>query len=534
AGCAAEPTCEGEWCGTMVIVAPAEADVLLPPVTTQDVGIDISDQIFWRLADVGADLRTVGADGFVPQLAEAWQFDDSLTLRFTLHPAARWHDGRPVTAGDVAFTFEVYRDTLVGSPTAPRLRRIASVTAHDEHTVVFRFTEPYAEQFFDATYHMRILPRHLLDTIPRDALASHPLARAPMGNGPFRFVRWTPGESIEIEGDSTFFRGRPGLRRVLWRFVSDPSAAATQLLAGEADAMEFVGGRETVERIASAEHLRVVEYPSSVYAYLQFNLRTPGDRDRPHPLFADPRMRRAVSMAVNAETLIQAIFGDRARVPAGPVHGALWVWTDNLVPLPYDTARARRLLTELGWRDRDGDGTIDRDGDPLAFGLLVPTSSAARRQAAQIIQDQLRRIGIDVEITELEFNAQMARAQRGEFDVFFGAYGGDISPATIGEVWSRDAFDNANYGYYHNPAVDRLLREAERARDTETAQARWREVLTTLIEDAPAVWIYTPEMTSALHRRLADVTLRPDRWLAELWRWRVPSEDYIDRDRIAR
>lgn len=534
AACGVEPTCEGEWCGTMVIVAAAEADVLLPPISGQDVGIEIGDQLFWKLADLGPDLRTAGADGFVPRLAEAWEFEDSLTLRFTLHPEARWHDGAPVTAADVAFTFDVYRDTLVASVGAPRLRYVASVTARDERTVVFRFTETYAEQFFDATYHMRILPRHLLDTIPRSELTSHPFGRAPIGNGPFRFVRWTPGESIEIAGDSTFFRGRPGLRRVIWRFVGDPSVAVTQLLAGEADAMAFVAGRENIERITAAEHLRIAEYPSSVYAYLQFNLREPGAPDRPHPLFANRSVRRAISMAVDAEAMVRAVFGDRASVPPGPVYGALWIWDDELPRLSFDSARARRMLAEAGWRDSDGDGTLDRGGAPLAFDILVPTSSAPRVQSAQIIQDQLRRVGIDMRITELEFNAFGARGRAGEFDVFFGAYGGDPSPGTIGEVWSSDAIGTgSNYGRYRNTVVDRLIHEAGRAPDAETAGARWREIVTTLVEDAPAVWAYTPRMTSGLHRRLENVTLRPDRWLAELWQWRVPPERYIDRDRMA-
>lgn len=532
--CGAEPTCEGEWCGTLVIVAAAEADVLLPPITGQDVGISIGDQLFWRLAELGPNLLTVGTDEFVPQLAETWEFEDSLTLRFTLHPEARWHDGAPVTAADVAFTFDVYRDTLLGTVAAPRLRYIASVTARDERTVVFTFTRAYAEQFFDAAYHMRILPRHLLDTVPRDELASHPFGRAPIGNGPFRFVRWTPGESIELAGDSSFFRGRPGLRRVIWRFVNDPSVAVTQLLAGEADAMQFVAGRENIERIVAADHLRIEGYPSSVYAYLQFNLRRPGARDRPHPVFADRAVRRAISMALDPDAMVRAIFGDRARVPPGPLHRALWIWDDDLPRLPTDTAQARRLLAEAGWRDSDGDGSLDRNGVPLAFDLLVPTSSAARVQGAQIFQDQLRRIGIDLRITELEFNAFRERGQRGEFDVFFGAYGGDPSPGTIGEVWSSDAIGSGeNLGRYRNARVDRLIQEAVQARDVETARALWREVVTTLVEDAPAVWAYTPTMTSAVHRRLENVTLRADRWLAELWRWRVPPDRYIDRDRIA-
>src|SRR5438105_2997323 len=158
---------------TAIIVTTADADVLLPPVVQTIVGAAVSDQIFLKLADIGLGLNTVGDSGFVPRLARSWKFEDPLTLAFTLDPRARWQDGVPVTAADVAFTFDVYRDTLVPAHARPLLDRIASVTARDERTAVFRFRHAYAEQFYDATHQMRILPRHLLDTIPRARLASH-------------------------------------------------------------------------------------------------------------------------------------------------------------------------------------------------------------------------------------------------------------------------------------------------------------------------------------------------------------------------
>lgn len=533
--CEAAPNCEGEWCGTAIIVTGAEADVLLPVVTTKDIGIEISDQIFWKLADVGPTMQTLLPSTFEPRLADAWEFEDSVTLRFDLDPDARWHDGQPVTASDVAFTFDVYRDTLVGSTALPRLQHIASVTARDDYTAVFHFTEPYGESFLDAVYHMRILPRHLLDTIPRQDLASHPFGRAPVGNGPFQFKEWKAGESIEIEADSTFFRGRPGLRRVIWRFVDDPQVALTQLLEGEADAMAFVGGREAVAQVRASSHLKLVEYPSSVDAFIVFNLRDPDQLDRPHPLFGDRNVRRAISMAVDPAVIVRAVFGDKARVPPGPVSMVQWIWSDSLPRLPFDTAQAKAILTGEGWADHDGDGTLDRDGIPLAFELLVPTSSGTRRVAAPIVQEQLARVGIRVDITELEHSAADARARQGRFDAYFNAYGGDVSPGTIGQVWSSAAAVEGgdNFGRYRNPEVDRGIRAAERAMDVPDARAQWERVLATIVNDAPAIWIYTPIMVSGIDRRFDNVTLRGDSWLANLWRWRVPPEQYIDRDRFA-
>ena len=534
AGCEPAPTCSGDWCGTVVVVSGAEADVLLPPATRQDVGTAVSDLLFLKLADIGPSQRTVGNADFTPRLAESWRFTDPLTLELTLREDARWQDGTPVTASDVAFTFEVYRDTLLATIAGPRLDRITGMTATDERTVIVTFSRAYAEQFFDAVYHMRILPRHLLDSVPRDRLAAHPFGRQPIGNGPFRFVEWRAGESIELEADSMFFLGRPGPRRIIWRFVADLNTAITQLVADEADVLNFLGGPDNVQRIAETEHLEVVEYPSSVYYYVAFNFRDPDNLSRPHPLFSDQEIRRAITMATDRTTILQAVLGARGYVPPGPISPALWIWSDQTPGLPFDSAGARQMLASRGWVDADGDGTLDRQGQPFEFELLVPTSSAPRRQAAQILQEQLRRIGVAVQLTELEFNAFLNQASERQFDAVFGAYGGEISPASVGEVWGSAAVESFNWGNYTNAAVDGLIRQAMNATDVPSASRLWNAALTAIIDDAPAIWMFTPVTTAGVHTRFDNVSLRPDQWASTIWQWRVPPDRYHERDRFAR
>jgi peptide/nickel transport system substrate-binding protein len=207
-------TCSGEYCGTIVFAAVGEPATLLPPLSDQLLERDIHDQIFLKLADIGPDGNTVGDRGFEPQFASRWTWDDSETLRFHLDPRARWLDGRPVSAGDVAFTFAAYQDTALASPFRSSLERIASVSATDSLTMVVRFRERYPEMFFDAAYHVRILPAHILRSLPRDRWRTASLGRSPVGSGPYRFVRWTSGQSLELEADSSVFLGRPHLRRL--------------------------------------------------------------------------------------------------------------------------------------------------------------------------------------------------------------------------------------------------------------------------------------------------------------------------------
>lgn len=532
--CTPEPTCTGDWCGTAVVLTVPPPGVLFPPVAQTDVEIGIGDLLFLKLADVGPSLSTAEDSTFVPQLADSWRFIDPLTIEFTIHPEAQWHDGVPVTAADVEFTFDVYRDTAVGAIALARLHRITNVTATDERTVVVRFSQPYVEQFFDAVYHTRVIPKHLLDSVPRERLTSHPFGREPIGNGPYRFVRWNVGESVELAADSAFFLGRPSIRRIVWQSSGDPVTGFTRLLADEADAMDNLGSPNNVQRARDADHLRVVEYPSSAYTYVSFNFWDPEDLGMPHPLFSDRDVRRALTMALDREAIVQAIFGDdMAAVPPGPISQALWVWSDDLAQLPFDSAEARRLLASSGWADSDGDGVLDRRGRPFEFELLVPSSSTPRLRASQIMQDQLRRIGIAVRISEMDFISFVHAGPTRQWDAWFGAYGGEISPASIHEAWSSDAFQAWNHGRYSNPQFDQVVRAAMDALDLTAAAQLWEQALNTIVNDAPAIWVYSPIGTTGVHARFENVTIRPDQWYSSIWQWRVPASRQHDRDRFA-
>lgn len=531
AGCAEAPRCPGNWCGTIVVVA-TDPDVLFPPTTQSDVGAMLTDLMFLKLADLDSSLRFSGDSGFAPQLAERWSWDDPRTVRFTLNPAARWHDGRPVRAHDVTFTFELYRDTLVNSPQRPLLDRIASVTAADSLTVVVRFTQRYAEQFFDAVNHMRIVPRHALDTIPRRELAAHAFTRAPIGNGPFRFVRWVAGQYVELAADSSFFLGRPGVPRILLRVIANPGAGLTQLLAGEADFLNYLGIPENRARVLETTFLEAIPYTSNQYAYIGFNFRDPRQLDRPHPLFADLAVRQALSMGVNREAIVQAVLGDMGELSNGPISRILAIWSDTLRALPFDTARARRLLDQADWRDSNDDGVRDRGGRRLEFELLVPATSQTRQRAAVIAQADLKRLGVAMRINELDFGTFIARGQARQFDAVFGAWGNDPSPRNMEQYWGSAGIGGFNFQSYSNPTFDRLVSQAMNAGDPPQARAMWHRAIAVLNADAPAIWVFTPVPTAAVHRRLQNVTVRADQWGATLWTWRVHPDSLIERDRI--
>jgi len=526
-GCARRGGCTGNYCGTLLIAATGEPDVLIPPVSELASTRDVVDQVFLKLADLGPSGNTIGDEDFQPVLAQRWEWAGPVTLVFHLDPRARWQDGRPVRAADVEFTYHVYTDSLVNSPFRSALRRVSAVTARDSLTAVFRFREPYPEMFFDAVYQVRILPSHLLRSIPRDQWRTAAFGRAPVGDGPYRFIRWKAGESLELAADSTFFLGRPHVRRVIWRFTPSLPVAVTQVLAGDADAVEVLVTPDNVKRVQADSALATYPYKGGAYGYLGFNLAAPGDSTQDHPLFGERDLRRALVMAV--------VFGDLAKVPPGPMSQLWWIWDPETRQLPHDSAQAAHLLTRLGWVDSAGQGVRQRAGQRLAFHVLVPTTSAARRVYARLLQETFRAMGVDVALDEVDYPLFVERAHTGRFDALVNVWTTDPTPSSgVPQTWTQAGLGRSNYQRYANPAFDSLVDRAISAPTREPARRLWRRAIELLNQDAPAVFLFAPQNIAALPRRFANVTIRPDSWLALLRTWRVPADRLTDRDRVER
>lgn len=260
--------------GTVIIGALADADVLLVPLVDGLQGRTVSDLLFDRLAEMGPSLNTVGDVDFQPQLARSWRWSaDSLAIVFSLDPDARWHDGRPVVARDVVLGFAVIRDSANASSFNAATAVVTAVTAVDSLSVEMRFASRTPEQFYAATQIVP-LPEHVYGSIASGALRTSEAARAPVGSGRFKFVRWEPGARIELAAVDGHYRGRPKLDRVLFSITPELPTAMARLKAAETDVFDPVPPNEVADLAAQA-HLNVFNSPSFDYAFVAFNFRDP-------------------------------------------------------------------------------------------------------------------------------------------------------------------------------------------------------------------------------------------------------------------
>jgi peptide/nickel transport system substrate-binding protein len=510
--------------GSIVIVTGQQPTAPIPTLmegaAATSGNLELADQLFLRLAGLGPTLLTAGDRGFVPLLARSWTRRDSVTLAFDLDPRARWQDGVPVTARDVVFTFERARNPAIAPRLVALLRHITSVTAEGDRRVVFRYSHSYPEQLYDATFHAAPLPAHLLDSMAPEAVARSSFVTQPVGSGPYRLVRNVPGQFVELAAYERFFLGKPKLERVIIRIASDPDARLNLLLSGQADAMDnVVPPLDNIRRIRADPTLRLVPVPSNTVGFLLFNQKDPRNPSQPHPILSDIRVRRAITLGLNRQLLVRAVLGPYAEVPYGPASPILWIRHGAPQPERQSLTEARRLLAEAGWVDSDSDGVRDRDGRALTLGLALPNTSAIRRQFSLLVQEQLRAVGIDLELQQLEFPLWVERRSGGQFDIDLTATVQDPSPSGLSQAWTCTG--GSNVGKYCNPRVDSLIDKAVLGRGQRDVGQAWIAVLRQIEADAPATFLYAPFYVYAVKRRFRNVTITPASSWQLLREWSV-------------
>ena len=493
-------------CDTVVIAATGEPSVLLPPLVYESVGRDIGDLVYERLVSLKPGGIPIDTSAYRAGLAVSWSRVDSMSWRFHLRPGARWHDGHPVTASDVVFSFEAYADSTVDALARSYVAGRVQAKAEDSATVLVSFKEPGPDQLYDIGYHVRIIPRHIWASIPTSEWPADTSLAHLVGSGPFRLTGWARGQFLTLIADSAA-SAHPDIRRLIWRFTPDADAALNLVLSHEADLLEVIGTPDRVGRVANDSAFRTISSPAANYGFLAF--RYADKAGRPHPLLSRRGVRHALTEALDREGLAGALFGPGSRVPPGPMSQLLWIWSDSIRRLPFDTAAARRLLAAEPVRGASG---ID---------ILVPATSSSRRMFAVAIQAAWRKIGVASTVTAVDFPVFQERLAQGRFDSYIGAYLDEPSPRGLADQWSRSGWGMLNYGHYANAVFDSLLTAAGAASDVPTARRLWREAMDTLNADAAAIFLYAPVNVAAVNRRLGNVTIDPYSWLSTLPDWKV-------------
>jgi peptide/nickel transport system substrate-binding protein len=534
AGCGGRDGRSSSGGGTVIIGTGQDPQTLFPPNADNVQARAVTELIFERLADRGASLNTVGDAGFVPRLALRWDWSpDSLRVTFHLDPAARWQDGRAVSADDVRFGFAVFTDTLVGARMGRDLRAaVDSISAGDSLTCTAWFRQRSPERFDALVTSLTPLPAHLLSGVRRDSLPLSAFARNPVGNGPFKLVNWEQQVRLEIAPSTSWAGARPALDRVIWTFAPDASTLVKQFMAGESDFLESLSVDDATAAGRQPD-LRVLRLGSFGYNFLQLNLRD-GASDRPHPIFGNRAVRRALTMALDRRLLVRSVFDSLGGVGLGPFVRAQWSADTGVAQIAFDRQGAGRLLDSLGWRT-GADGVRARAGRKLAFTLVVPTSSKPRQSFAVLIQEQLRLAGVKIEIEKVDGNTLFDRLKKHRFDAAMSGLAATPTPSGVKQTWTSAAAGEGgfNYGRYDSPLFDAQVDSAIAADEQAGARAHYRAAYQIIVDDAPAIWLYEPPVQAGANARLRLGTIRPDAWWMGIPGWSIVPGKRLPRDAAA-
>ena len=490
-----------------------DASTLIPILAADSASIAVAGQIYNGLVKYDKNLNIVG------DLAESFNISrDGLTIIFHLRHGVKWHDGAPFTSRDVLYSHRVFIDPNTPTAYAEDFKQVKTITAIDNYTVRVNYAVPFAPAL--ASWGMSMLPAHLLEG--KDITKS-PLARQPVGTGPYRFKEWIAGQKIVLDANPEYFEGRPYVDRYIYRIIPDTSTMYMELKAGAIDLMSLTPvqyTRQTTSRQFTSRFNKF-RYPSSGYLYMGYNLR--------HPLFGDKRIRQAMTAAIDKEELIHGVLFGMGQKAHGPIVPGRWAYNPNVKDIAYDPQHASDLLAQAGWKDKNADGILVKDGKPFQFTILTNQGNQQRLLSAQIIQQRLKFIGIDVKIRIVEWATFLKEyIDKGNFEVILMGWSTSPDPDMY-DVWhsSKTNPGELNFVGFKNAEVDRLLVEGRSTFDIEKRKKAYFRIQEILAEEQPYTFLYVPDALPVVSARIRGVEPAPAGIGHNQIKWYVPKNEQV-------
>ncbi len=468
---------------------------------------------------------------------------DHRTYTFRLRDGIKWHDGQPLTAEDVLFTFKAAMCPLVdAAPYRAQLTDLQDIQI-DGRTIRFTMAKANVFNLNGLANTLAIMPRHVFDVEgmldgfsladimgpkgkldPKivkfaDQFNNHSKNRAPVGTGPYKFEKWETGRELTLSRNDNYWGKKPYLDKIVIRIIPDSVAALTALKAGDIDLDPRLTGIQYAQQTSGPEfdsQFAKAKYSIPGYTFIAWN------EDR--PFFKDKRVRQALTMLIDRQQIIDKVRFGFGRIGVGPMNPNGRSFNPNLKPLPYDPARAAQLLDEAGWKDHDGDGIRDKDGVKFKFEFLSYPGSTLLPQLVPLVKESLRKAGIDMTERTVDFNVLQSSVKEHRFDAFSQGWAADLALDDPYQIWHSSAANKgSNYIDFKNPESDRLIEAARLEFNDEKRKEiywKWQELIQ---DEQPYTFLYYNEDSAAYSKRFQNVSWLPVRPGYDLNSWFVPK-----------
>jgi peptide/nickel transport system substrate-binding protein len=504
---------------TMIEASIANISGLIPNITSDTASREVGDLMYNGLVTLGRELE------IVPELARSWKFSkDCLTLDFQLNDNVRWHDGKPFTARDVVFTYEAMMHPKTPSSYKADFDQVEAVQATGPHSLRVTYKQPYARALL--SWAMTMLPEHLLASYVKEGKIRESPQNwtAPVGTGPYKFQEMKSGEKVVVVANPDYFKGRPHISRVVYRVIPSQATIFLELKAGGVDVASLTAlqYKRQTNYAAFEKAYKKFRYPSPGYTYFGFNLKD--------PRFADKRVRLAFAHAINKQGLLEGVVEGLGREATGPFRPGHWANNPGVKGVPYDPKKAAALLADAGWKTKNAQGLLVKDGKPFTFELLTNQGNDERKKVAEIIQASLREVGVGVEIRILEWASLLKehiRKRPVAFDAIVLGWSTAADPDQF-VVWhsSQMGPNDLNSIGFANPEVDALL-EAGRTSCHQADRVKfYHRMHQVMADEQPVVFLYWRDALPAISTRIHGVDPGPAGLRWNFTDWFVPKAQH--------
>lgn len=499
--------------GTVTVAQESEPGNMNPLIYATTSDTNVTQLIFDSLVKPDAELKMTG------DLAKSWDISaDGLTYTFHLNEGVKWHDGQPFTANDVAFTFTSMADSKYDGGAYSRVQPVAGAEDYhdgkaqsvsgikvvDDNTISFTLKSPNAS--FLASLYIGILPEHLLKDVSPADWAKNGFNRDPIGTGPFKFAKWETGQFIEVDANADYFGGAPKLDKIITRF-GDANTMLAAFMNKEIDIVpvpsDQVASIKTLDfaSVAAANDL-------SVY-YVGFNLL--------NPFFKDLKVREALAYGTDKNLIVSSVIGEYGEVSDDLFPNAHWSHNPDVTKYPYDTAKAKQLLEEDGFK-LNGSGIYEKDGKELKFTLSVPTGKTEREKTGVLLKQQWGEIGVKVDIASLDFSTLVTKllpkggdgkqraVKADDYDAYILGFGVEADPDEYRSYFDSNFMPPNGYNFvnYSNPQVNALFDKELTQTNQDERTATFHEIGKTLSDDLPWIAIYGQKSVFAANKKVAN------------------------------
>jgi peptide/nickel transport system substrate-binding protein len=477
--------------GDLVFSSFADA-TRLTPNTVSDA---VSNRIIGFMFD--ALVSTDKQNQIIPSVATSWKIENNnKRYTFNMRKDVKWHDGKPLTAHDVVFSFDMYLHKDSINPYKGSINMIDKVTAKDNYTVVFDLKDP--SPLFLYTVGQAIIPKHKFPNGVKSFNDSS-FHRKPMGSGPYKFKEWKTAQRIVVEANKNYWDGRPYMDTITMKILPDANVEVVNLLKGQVDFVESIDAK-VVGQVTKNKNLKVVKYDTGRYDYIGLNVED--------PKFSDMRVRQALQYGLNRQAIVDRIMLKNGVVASGPIHPLEAPYNKSVKPYPYDVKKANQLLDAAGWK-MGNSGYREKDGKVFEIELAYNNGNKIRENIAKVAQQDWKKIGVKVTPRSWDFSIELEKIDAGEIDAYVMAWSLGTNPDKYG-LWHSSQIPNPpkagnNNQRIKDARVDQIMEAFRKEPNAAKRNALYQELHKILNDKAYSLWTHHPKGFAGMNKDLAGV-----------------------------